>query len=164
MRSSCGEEVPGRLRNPCGCASFNRHARVSHGVKEVDESPVPFSGNHRWGREQKEAGMVTSEIAIGLIPISFVTILIFFITSAMGIYLEVQDLSRTLAREASMGENSSELTLMAHEILPDSSVRIEQLGESVSVTVKAEPSGPLALLDLTLAATTVAALEPGVAR
>ena len=63
-----------------------------------------------------------------------------------------------------MGENSSELTLMAHEVLPDSSVRIEQLGESVSVTVKAEPSGPLALLDLTLAATTVAALEPGVAR
>lgn len=140
-------------------SSFHFHNEEKRTAANTNKPDwLPTIGNLR----SSESGMVTSEIAMGLIPISFMAVLLFYISSAMGIYLEAQDASRELARSASIGRNIDPLIEQKKAGLPGAEIDVKETGTTVSVTVKARPQGPFSVLRLDMKSTTVAAKESGV--
>ncbi|MCF2707275.1 hypothetical protein I6E29_08380 [Arcanobacterium haemolyticum] len=86
-------------------------------------------------QRHSESGMVTSELAIGLIPISVLVLAIFVVTSAMASYLQAQDMSRIVARQVSVGMSVEDAVKEAEEKLIGSHVAVERDGDVVTAVV-----------------------------
>lgn len=105
--------------------------------------------------------MVTSEIALGLIPISIVTLILLFIMAYVTAFLQAQDLSRSLGRSIAIGRPMrTQLSHIQDSI--DSDVDVSTDGEYVVVRVSVKPNGILSPFDLTASSTTSVLVEPGV--
>ncbi|MFT0848348.1 hypothetical protein VR010_11420 [Actinomycetaceae bacterium L2_0104] len=109
----------------------------------------------------RERGMVTSEIALGLIPISFVMIVLMLVMAYVSAFIQAQDLSRSLGRSIAIGKPMG--TRVA-QIQDSANTRVEvgRDGEYVVVTVSVEPDGILSPFDLVASSTTSVLAEPGV--
>lgn len=108
-----------------------------------------------------ERGMVTSEIAIGLIPISFIAILLMVITSFMTAYLQAQSVSYAVARNVAIGK-SYDASALEVSGANRASIEVAGAGEYVVVTSSVEPFGVLGWLDVRASSTISIPLEPGV--
>lgn len=108
-----------------------------------------------------ERGMVTSEIAIGLIPISFIAILLMVITSFMTAYLQAQSVSYAVARNVAIGK-SYDASALEVSGANRASIEVAGAGEYVVVTASVEPFGVLGWLDVRASSTISIPLEPGV--
>ncbi|MFT3944326.1 MAG: hypothetical protein QM705_10970 [Ancrocorticia sp.] len=108
-----------------------------------------------------EHGMVTAELALGLIPISLLVILLLATASFVSAFLQAQGVSYAAARNAAVGKpfDTSSLGVRgAHR----TSIEVGSEGEYVVVTASVEPVGVLGWLDVTASSTLSLPLEPGV--
>ena len=108
-----------------------------------------------------EYGMVTSEIAIGLIPISFIMIFLLVITSFISAYLQAQSVSYAVARNAAVGK-PYDLASLEVSGSNRASIEVGSQGEYIVVTASVEPIGVLGWLDLRASSTISVPVEPGV--
>lgn len=106
-----------------------------------------------------EAGMVTAEIAIGMLAL--VGVLVFALGTLFTAvqYFEVQDASREIAVMAARGRSVSELS--SQGLPPGASMSVETMGERARVTVEKRATGVLAPFGITLRAENIVDLEPG---
>lgn len=110
----------------------------------------------------KEQGMVTSELAVGLIPISFIAILLLVSASFITAYLQAQSVSYAVARNAAVGQpyDVSSLEVIGAN---RASIEVGSEGEYVVVIASVEPAGVLGWLDIRASSTILVPIEPGVA-
>lgn len=108
-----------------------------------------------------EGGMVTSELAVGLFPVSFIAILLLVITSFMTAYLQAQSVSYAVARNAAVGKPYDALSREVSGA-NRASIEVGSEGEYVVVTVSVEPVGVLGWLDVRVSSTISVPVEPGV--
>ncbi|VDG75636.1 Uncharacterised protein [Actinobaculum suis] len=121
-------------------------------------SAVRWAGKSR--RDKSESGMVTVEIALGMLALLSVVILALYALWTAVQYFEVQDASREIAVLAARGRSYEEVS---SQVLPSgASLKIDtgsgQSGRAL-ITVEKRAAGPF---NLQLRAETLVDLEPGV--
>ena len=131
-------------------------------VLELMREQMPEGTNTSQCGYEYERGMVTSELAVGLIPISFIAILLMVITSFMSAHLQAQSVAYAVARNAAVGKayDASSLDVPGAN---KADIAVGSEGEYVVVTASVEPSGVLGWLDVRASSTLSVPLEPGVA-
>lgn len=114
----------------------------------------------------RDRGSVTAETALALPVLVLVLAAVVWVLAAVGAQLRCVDAAAGAARAAARGDDAGAVTSAAQRLAPDgASVRVQQRGEHVHVTVAARvrPVPSLgALPGLTVDATAVALVEPGV--
>ncbi len=113
------------------------------------------------GVTETESGMVTSEIALGLIPISIVMLILMLVMAYVSAFMQAQDLSRSLGRSIAVGKPMGTRIAQIQESA-DAHIAVARDGDYVVVTVNMEPSGILSPFDVTASSTTAVLVEPGV--
>ncbi|MGY1744175.1 TadE family type IV pilus minor pilin [Blastococcus sp. SYSU D00695] len=115
-------------------------------------------------RSGREAGMVTAETAVVLPVLLLVLAGAVAAVTVVGAHLRCLDAAREGARAAARGDDAAAVRVVAAAAAPDgATTAVETDGDRVRVTVSADvsPLGPLPLT-VTVRATAVAELEPGV--
>ena len=109
-----------------------------------------------------ESGMVTAEIAMGLIPIMWAFLLLMAAIALGNAALHAQEIARDLARSAAIGKPVGAMISYYEQEVSGSSIEVGTSGEYVVVTVTVEPSGILTPFDMDVSQTVMALPEPGV--
>lgn len=112
--------------------------------------------------QTKESGMVTSEIAIGFIPIMGAFLILMAAIALGNAALKAQDLAQSLARSIAVGMSPAKLLSSYEEEVPSSAVDVGTEGEYVVVTVTLEPTGVLTPFPMDVSSSAAALPEPGV--
>lgn len=113
-------------------------------------------------RRTGDAGMVTAELAVGILS---VVVVLAFLLFAIGVgiaHLRTQEASRAGARAAARGDSASEVRTVARDAMPGARVKIRRGGsEHVSVEVLADVQLPfVGARMLTVASRSIAQAEP----
>ncbi len=113
-------------------------------------------------RRTGDSGMVTAELAVGILS---VVVVLAFLLFAIGVgiaHLRTQEASRAGARAAARGDSATEVRTVARDAMPGSRVKIRRGGsEHVSVEVSADVQLPfVGARMLTVASRSIAQAEP----
>ncbi|MDO4889024.1 MAG: TadE family type IV pilus minor pilin [Actinomycetaceae bacterium] len=109
-----------------------------------------------------EAGMVTGEVAMGILAIGVVVTLLAMLANIAFVYVGAQEAARTAARMASLGKSESAIVAVVREKVPGATLEVEWQGQTVEVAVHAPRSGFSGALGVAVSARTSAFAEPGV--
>ena len=125
-------------------------------------SVTGFSGvREPYARRDSEAGMVTTELALGMIPLAVIVVLVMAMVAVAAVYMDVHLTGVMLARAASIGADSAELQRLADAALPGCHIALTHRDGLVEVAVGHKPSGVLSVWG-EVDATATAMMEPGV--
>ncbi|MDN6486413.1 MAG: hypothetical protein L0K34_02865 [Ancrocorticia sp.] len=113
-------------------------------------------------KRRSESGMVTAEIAMGLIPIMGAFVLLMTAIALGTAALNAQEIARALARTAVIGKPIGAMVSHYEQEYPGSNVDVGTRGEYLVVTVTVEPKGVLSPFDMGVSQTVMARPEPGV--
>jgi len=110
-------------------------------------------------RVRGSRGMVTAEIAIGLLGIAAVVAMLIHAIGIGITAVKVQEASRAAARAAARGDDQSDIVRTARNVAPDAKVSIDRGTDEIHVEVSAR-AGPLpGLPKLTVSGSAVAHAE-----
>ncbi|AIE82763.1 hypothetical protein FB03_05245 [Actinotignum schaalii] len=104
--------------------------------------------------------MVTVEVALGIVSVLIIVLLALGALSAGAQYISLRSASHDIAVLAARGE--SEEVLRARELPPRAKLHLQRAEDHVNVVVRAQATGPLRALGITMEASTSVDLEPGV--
>ncbi|MGO1591384.1 MAG: hypothetical protein ACTHW1_11535 [Ancrocorticia sp.] len=113
-------------------------------------------------KRSSESGMVTAEIAMGLIPIMGAFLLLMAAIALGNAALQAQEVARALARQAVIGKPITNMISQYEQDIPGSNIELGADGEYVVVTVSVEPNGVLTPFDMEVSSTVTGIPEPGV--
>lgn len=142
-------EARGHIAIPCAC---RRREIRSRKLSRILRRP--------YGAENREAGMVTVEVALGIVSTLIIVLLALGALSAGAQYLSLRGASHDIAVLAARGE--SEEALRARELPPRAMLHVQRAEDHVNVVVRAQAAGPLRALGITMEARTSVDVEPGV--
>ncbi|MDK6906877.1 TadE family type IV pilus minor pilin [Actinotignum timonense] len=142
-------EARGHIAIPCAC---RRREIRSRKLSRILRRP--------YGVENREAGMVTVEVALGIVSVLIIVLLALGALSAGAQYISLRSASHDIAVLAARGE--SEESLRARELPPRAKLHLQRAEDHVNVVVRAQAVGPLRALGITMEASTSVDLEPGV--
>ncbi|MGX6513816.1 MAG: TadE family type IV pilus minor pilin [Schaalia turicensis] len=142
-------EARGHIAIPCAC---RRREIRSRKLSRILRRP--------YGVENREAGMVTVEVALGIVSVLIILLLALGALSAGAQYISLRSASHDIAVLAARGE--SEEDLRTRELPPRAKLYLQRAEDHVNVVVRAQATGPLRALGITMEASTSVDLEPGV--
>jgi len=112
----------------------------------------------------RDTGMVTAEIAVGLLAVTMVLGLMLYAIGVGIAHVRTQESARAGARAAARGDTNSSVVRAAQQSLPGANVRISRSGSSagsqVTVVVNTRIKPILALPSMKVSSRSVAEVEP----